>query len=71
MQELRFQIYVRFMIISLYFAHCASQKSQYFGYKFHAICDKNGGVHSFVLASTHIHDIKYFKDVKHFLEKCT
>ncbi len=27
--------------------YCAAQKSRYFGYKLHAVCDKNGIFHSF------------------------
>ena len=53
------------------FGHCASQKSKYFGYKFHAVCDKNGVFHSFDLSPAHIHDINYLKDVKHNLNNCT
>ena len=53
------------------FGYCASQKSKYFGYKLHAICDKNGVFHSFDLAPAHIHDINYLKDVKHRLNNCT
>ena len=29
------------------FGYCAAQKSRYFGYKLHAVCDKNGIFHSF------------------------
>ncbi len=53
------------------FWHCTSQKNKYFGYKLHAICDKNGVFHSFDLAPAHIHDINYLKDVKHNLNNCT
>lgn len=53
------------------FGYCASQKSKYFGYKFHAVCDKNGVFHSFDLAPAHIHDVNYLKDIKHNLENCT
>ena len=53
------------------FGHCTSQKSKYFGYKLHAICDKNGVFHSFDLAAAHIHDINDLKDVKHNLNTCT
>lgn len=53
------------------FGHCASQKSKYFGYKLHAVCDKNGVFHSFDLAPAHIHDVNYLKDVKHNLNNCT
>lgn len=53
------------------FGYCASQKSKYFGYKLHAVCDKNGVFHSFDLAPAHIHDVNYLKDVKHQLKNCT
>ena len=53
------------------FGHCASQKSKYFGYKLHAICDKNGVFHSFDLAPANIHDVNYLKDIKHNLNNCT
>lgn len=53
------------------FGYCASQKSKYFGFKLHAVCDKNGVFHSFDLAPAHIHDVNYLKDVKHNLENCT
>jgi len=53
------------------FGHCASQKNKYFGYKFHAVCDKNGVFHSFDLAPAHIHDINYLKDIKYNLKNCT
>ena len=53
------------------FGHCASQKSKYFGYKLHAVCDKNGVFHSFDLAPAHIHDVNYLKDVKNNLKNCT
>ena len=53
------------------FGHCAAQKSKYFGYKLHAVCDKNGVFHSFDLAPAHIHDVNYLKDVKHNLKNCT
>ena len=51
--------------------YCASQKSKYFGYKFHAVCDKNGVFHSFDLTPAHVHDVNYLKDVKYNLENCT
>jgi hypothetical protein len=53
------------------FGRCASQKSKYFGYKLHAVCDKNGVFHSFDLAPAHIYDVNYLKDVKHNLKNCT
>jgi len=53
------------------FGHCAAQKSKYFGYKLHAVCDKNGVFHSFDLTPANIHDVNYLKDVRHNLENCT
>lgn len=57
--------------ISPSFGYCAAQKSSYFGYKLHAICDKNGVFHSFDLSPAHVHDLKYLKDVKHNFKNCT
>ena len=51
--------------------YCASQNSIYFGYKFHAVCDKNGVFHSFDLTPAHVHDVNYLKDVKYNLKNCT
>lgn len=51
--------------------YCASQKNRYFGYKLHAVCDKNGVFHSFDLTPAHVHDVNYLKDVKHNLKNCT
>lgn len=53
------------------FGYSASQKSKYFGYKFHAVCDKNGVFHSFDLTPAHVDDVNYLKDVKHNLSNCT
>jgi len=53
------------------FGYCASKKSNYYGYKLHAVCDKNGVFHSFDLAPAHIHDVNYLKDIKHNLKDCT
>lgn len=52
------------------FGYCASQKSNYFGYKFHAVCDQNGVFHSFDLTPANIHDVNYLKDVKYNLSNC-
>ncbi|MCP3680317.1 MAG: IS982 family transposase [Gammaproteobacteria bacterium] len=53
------------------FGYNASQKCKYFGYKLHAVCDKNGVFHSFDLTPAHIHDVNYLKDVKYNLSNCT
>jgi len=52
------------------FGRCASQKASYYGYKFHAVCDKNGVFHSFDLTPAHVHDVKYLKDVKYNISNC-
>lgn len=52
------------------FGHCAAQKSSYFGYKLHAICDKNGVFHSFDLTPANVHDLNYLKDVKNDFKNC-
>ena len=53
------------------FGYCAAQKSRYFGYKLHAVCDKNGVFHSFDLTPANVHDVNYLKDIKHNFENCT
>ena len=52
------------------FGYCAAQKSRYFGYKLHAVCDKNGVFHSFDLTPANVHDVNYLKDVKYNLDNC-
>ena len=52
------------------FGYCAAQKTRYFGYKLHAVCDKNGVFHSFDLTPASVHDVNYLKDVKHNLKDC-
>jgi hypothetical protein len=52
------------------YGYCAAQKSSYFGYKLHAVCDKNGVFHSFDLTPASVHDVNYLKDVKHNLKDC-
>ena len=53
------------------FGYCAAQKSRYFGYKLHAVCDKNGIFHSFDLTPASVHDVNYLTDLKHNLKNCT
>lgn len=52
------------------FGYCAAHKSRYFGYKLHAVCDKNGIFHSFDLSPAHVHDVNYLNDVKHHFQDC-
>ena len=46
------------------FGCCATQRSRYFSYKLHAVCDMNGIFHSFDFSHANIHDVNYLKDVK-------
>ena len=43
----------------------------YYGYKLHAICGLNGGIHSFDLTQANVHDLHYLKDVKADYAHCT
>lgn len=52
------------------FGYCATQKSRYFGYKLHAVCDKNGIFHSYDFSLANVHDVNYLNDVKHDFENC-
>jgi len=52
------------------FGYCAAQKTKYFGYKLHAVCDKNGIFHSFDLSPANVHDVNYLNDVKKNLKNC-
>ena len=52
------------------FGYCAAQKSKYFGYKLHAVCDKNGVFDSFDLTPASVHDVNYLTDLKYSLKNC-
>ncbi|NAW50237.1 transposase, partial [Elizabethkingia argentiflava] len=39
------------------FGYCAAQKTRYFGYKLHAVCDKNGIFHSYDFSPANVHDV--------------
>lgn len=52
------------------FGYCAAQKSRYFGYKLHAVCDKNGIFHSFDFTPANVHDVNYLKDIKEDFKNC-
>jgi len=52
------------------FGYCAAQKSRYFGYKLHAVCDKNGVFHSFDFTPANVHDVNYLNDIKGNLQNC-
>lgn len=52
------------------FGYCATQKTHYFGYKLHIVCDENAIVHSFDFTPANIHDVNYLKDIKYNLKNC-
>lgn len=52
------------------FGYCAAQKTRYFGYKLHAVCDKNGIFHSFDFTPANVHDVNYLHDVKYNFKNC-
>lgn len=52
------------------FGYCAAQKMGYFGYKLHAVCDKNGIFHSYDFSPANVHDLNYLNDIKHDFENC-
>ena len=52
------------------FGYCAAQKTRYFGYKLHAVCDKNGIFHSFDFSPANIHDVNYLQDIKENFKNC-
>ena len=56
--------------ISPSYGYCAAQKTKYFGYKLHAVCDKNGIFHPFDLSPANVHDVNYLNDVKENFKNC-
>lgn len=52
------------------FGYCAAQKARYFGYKLHAVCDKNGIFHSFDFSPANVHDVNYLNDVMEDFQNC-
>ena len=52
------------------FGYCAAQKSRYFGYKLHAVCDKNGIFHSYDFSPANIHDVNYLNDIRYDFQNC-
>lgn len=52
------------------FGYCASQKTRNFGYKLHAVCDKNGIFHSFDFTPANVHDVNYLQDIKENFKNC-
>jgi len=51
--------------------YCASQSSNYYGYKLHAVCSVSGVFQSIDLSPASVHDINYLKDIKEQISDCT
>lgn len=51
--------------------YCASQSTNYYGYKLHAICTIDGVFTDFDLTQASIHDIHYLKNIKSMYKDCT
>lgn len=51
--------------------YCASQGSNYYGYKLHAICSVNGVFQSIDLSPASVHDVNYLKDIQAQINNCT
>jgi hypothetical protein len=52
------------------FGYCAAQKTRYFGFKLHAVYDKNGIFHSYDFSPANIHDVNYLKDFLDNFKNC-
>lgn len=51
--------------------YCASQRTNYYGYKLHAICSVRGVFKSVDLSPASVHDVNYLKDIQHQIKDCT
>ena len=51
--------------------YCASQGSNYYGYKLHAVCSVNGVFQSVDLSPASVHDVNYLKDIRTQIKDCT
>jgi len=51
--------------------YCASQATNYYGYKLHAVCTIDGVLTDFDLSQASVHDIHYLKDIKQMYADCT
>ena len=44
--------------------YCASQGTNYYGYKLHAVCSASGVFKSLDISPASVHDVNYLKDIK-------
>ena len=57
--------------IACRFRQCAGEGTLFYGYKLHAVCGLNEGIHSSGLTKASVHDLHYLKDVKAGYAHCT
>ncbi len=50
--------------------YCASQSSNYYGYKLHAVCSISGVFQSIDLSPASVHDIHYLEDIRNQISDC-
>ena len=50
--------------------YCASQDSQFYGYKLHGVCTVSGVFTSIEITKANVHDINFLQEVKHQLSDC-
>lgn len=51
--------------------YCASQGTNYYGYKLHAVCSASGVFKSLDISPASVHDVNYLKDIRNQLTDCT
>ena len=51
--------------------YCASQSTNYYGYKLHAVCSVSGVFQSIDLSLASLHGVNYLKDIKVQISDCT
>ncbi len=52
------------------YGYCAAQKTTYYGYKFHAVCNVQGVFQAFDISQASVHDIHYLNDIKEQFSDC-
>ena len=70
MLEVLAQRSVRSILIVL-LTKAASQGTNYYGYKLHAVCSASGVFKSLDISPASVHDVNYLKDIKQQLTDCT
>ncbi|NAW51718.1 transposase [Elizabethkingia argentiflava] len=52
------------------FGYATAQKIGYFGFKLHAVCDKNVILHSFDFSPANVHDVNDLHHIKETFQNC-